>query len=140
VLNSLIIKSSVLYVVLLSLLYALLAVTLCLTHLDLWVRLSILSLILLSFSHHLLLDALRLSSAAWISLSLNENQLVAGFRSGEIRSGVVMARSVITPYCVVLCARLEGRKLPACTVIFHDAMEPEAFRQLRVRLKYDCSM
>jgi hypothetical protein len=140
VLNSLIIKSSVLFVLLLSLLYTLLVATLWMTQLDLWVRLSILSLILFSFSHHLLLDALRLSSSAWIFLSLNENQLVAGFRSGATRSGVVMAGSVITPYCVVLCARLEGRKLPACTVIFHDAMEPEAFRQLRVHLKYDCSM
>jgi hypothetical protein len=139
-LNSLTIKSSVLFVLLLSVLYVLLVATLCLTHLDIWVRLSILSLILLSFFHHLFLDALRLSPASWISLSLNENHLVVGFRAGDVLSGVVMERSVITPWCVVLCARLEGRQLPACTVIFRDAMQPEAFRQLRVRLKYDCSM
>jgi hypothetical protein len=135
-LNSFVIGSSCLFTLLLCTLYALLISTVLLTHLDLWVRISISSLIILSFIHHLTLDALRSSSKSWVALTLNENQLVVGLRSGISISGVLMQRSVITPACVVLCAKLDGYPLPACTVIFRDAMPVEAFRQLRVRLKY----
>jgi hypothetical protein len=134
--NSFVIESSRLFVLLLSMLYALLIATVLLTYLDLWVRISISFLILLSFFHHLTLDALRSSSKSWIALTLNDNQLVAGLRSGISINGVLMQRSVITPACVVLCARLDGYHLPACTVIFRDTMPQEAFRQLRVRLKF----
>ena len=117
-------------------LYVLLITTVWLTHLDLWVRISISSLIILSFLHHLLLDALKLSSTSWVSLSLNDNQLIVGLRSGVAMSGVLMQSSIITPACVVLCAKLDGYKLPIYTVIFRDTMPQEAFRQLRVRIRY----
>jgi hypothetical protein len=134
--NSFVIGTSRLFILLLSALYVLLISTVLLTHLELWVRISISSLILLSFFHHLFLDARRSGAKSWVSLTLNERQLVVGLRSGIAISGVLMQRSVITPACVVLCARLDGYHLPACTVIFRDAMPQEAFRQLRVRLKY----
>jgi hypothetical protein len=117
-------------------LYALLIATVLLTHFDLWVRISISSLIILSFLHHLFLDALRSSSKSWVALTLNDNQLAVGMRSGISINGVLMQNSVITPVCVVLCAKLDGYKFPVCSVIFRDAMPHEAFRQLRVRLKY----
>lgn len=134
--NSFVIKSSRLFVLLLSTLYALLIATVLLTHLDLWVRISISSLIILSFFHHLTLDVRRSSANSWVALTLNDNQLVVGLRSGVEINGMLMQRSVITPVCVVLCAQLDGYHLPACTVIFRDSMPHEAFRQLRVRLKY----
>jgi hypothetical protein len=135
-LNSFVIGSSRLFIFLLSALYTLLISTVLLSHLDLWARISISSLIILSFIHHLTLDALRSCSKSWVSLVLNENQLVVGLRSGTSINGELMQRSVITPACVVLCAKLDGYKFPVCSVIFRDAMPAEAFRQLRVRLKY----
>ncbi len=135
-LTSFAIKPSRLFFLLLSALYALLLASVMFTRLDLWVRISISALIGLSFFHHLTLDVWRSSAKSWVALTLNDNQLVVGLRSGISINGVLMQRSVITPVCVVLCARLDGDLLPVCTVIFRDAMPVEAFRQLRVRLKY----
>ncbi|OGT24518.1 MAG: hypothetical protein A2342_01555 [Gallionellales bacterium RIFOXYB12_FULL_54_9] len=130
-------RPSRIFFLLLLLLYVMLFVVVSLTALVLWSRILLNVLIILSFIYHLTLDVLLLRRASWISLVLDENRLVVGLRGKDALSGELAPRTVITPYAIVICVRLEHVKLPICRVIFCDALNKEDFRLLRVRLKYD---
>lgn len=106
----------------------------CLTNLVFWARTSLALLIVVSLTHQLYLH-LR-AKQSWRSFSLNKKQLVVNTLGGETLSGEVIGQTVVTPLCVVLCARLAGCKRTVCQVVFPDAMQAEAFRELRVRLRF----
>jgi len=72
---------------------------------------------------------------SWRSFSLDQKHITVSTQGGELY-GEVVHHTVVTAHCVVLCARMEGYKLPACQVIFSDALPDEVFRELRVRLRY----
>ncbi|MFA6062211.1 MAG: protein YgfX [Gallionella sp.] len=124
------------FFLLLLFLYATTLVVVCLTELALWARISINILIIFSFIHHLTLDVLLLRSASWRSIALDGLHVVVATGSRDPISGELSARTVITPYVIVLLIKQERHFMPACRVLFCDAMKKEAFRQLRVRLKY----
>lgn len=124
------------FFLLLLFLYATLFVVVCLTALALWARILINILIVFSFIHHLTLDVLLLRPASWRSIELDGHHVVVATRSHEPLSGELSPRTVITPYVIVLFVKQERHFMPACRVLFCDTMKKEAFRQLRVRLKY----
>lgn len=124
------------FFLLLFFLYATLIVVVCMTVLELWAQILINTLIVFSFIHHLTLDVLLLRPTSWCSIALDGHHVVVATRSRDPISGELSARTVITPYVIVLLIKQERHFMPACRVLFCDSMRKEAFRQLRVRLKY----
>ncbi|NCN23076.1 MAG: hypothetical protein COZ77_02095 [Gallionellales bacterium CG_4_8_14_3_um_filter_54_18] len=80
--------------------------------------------------------ALLRDKSAWLSFSINQKRVLINTRGGDEWVGDIMHRTLVTSHCVVLSVSLDERKFPVSQVIFWDAMPVEAFRQLRVRLKY----
>ncbi len=131
-----VIKPSRMFALLLLAVHLPVMISVCLTPLVFWARLCLSLLILLSLFHHLYRYVLLRARHSWRSFSLNQRQLVIGTRGGETLNGDVTHRTVVTALCVVLCARLDGYKLPVCQVIFRDALPDDVFRELRVRLRF----
>ena len=93
--------------------------------------------VLVSLAFHLARDAFLMLSASWCSLSVGEGgaaTIVA--RDGSVLTGQVAGGSVITPWFVVLRIRPEGKRRSVARVLFPDALERDAFRELCVRLRY----
>lgn len=126
------IKPSRMYGILLLVVHFLLIYTLSLTNLALIVRYSLSLLVLLNLLYQLHHKVLMRNKLSWHHLSLNQNQLLVNGPDGL--SGELSHRTVVTPFCVVLCVRFKGQS--ACQVIFFDAMKTAEFRELRVRLRF----
>jgi hypothetical protein len=107
-----------------------------LTNLARMAQLSLALLISLSLLHHLYRHILLRSKHSWCAFSLDQKHLLIHTRGGIELAGFVAANTLVTPLCVMLCASLDGHKLPVCQVIFPDAMHADAFRELCVRLKF----
>lgn len=128
------IRISRIFVSLLFVVHLLAILSVCLTNLVLWARASLALLIVASLIHQLYCH--RRAKHAWRSFSLNQKQLVINTLGGETLNGELMHQTVVTPHCVVLCASVNDHKRPVCQVIFRDAMQADAFRELRVRLRF----
>lgn len=128
------IKPSRIFVLLLIALHQLAILSVCMTNLVLWAQLALSAAISISMMHHLYRHVW--ANQAWRALSLDKKQVLIHTLGGEQLSGILAHQTVVTPGCVVLCARLDGHKLPVCQVIFRDAMQADAFRELRVRLRF----
>jgi hypothetical protein len=131
-----VIRPSRIFSSLLLVIHLLAVISVCLTPLPGWARLSLSLLITISLFYHLYRYALLRARYAWRSFSLDKKTVTVSTQGGGELYGNVAHSTVVTAHCVVLCARLEGYKLPVCQVIFSDAMPDEAFRELRVRLRY----
>lgn len=118
------------FVALLLAVHLLAMITISLTDLPVWARISIVLLIAASLIHHLR------SKQSWRSFTLDQRRVTVTTLGGSVLSGELAQQSVVIPYCVVLCARLDGARFIVCQVIFPDAMQKEAFRELRVRLRF----
>ena len=129
-----VIKPSRTFCWLLVAVHLLVIVSIYLTNLVLWARIVLALLIVFSLFHQLYCHVRARQS--WRSFSLEQKRVVVNTAGGEELNGEVVHGTVVTSHCVVLCARLEGDKLPVCQVIFRDAMQADAFRELRVRLKF----
>ncbi len=127
-----VIRPSRTFVLLLLAVHLLVILSVCLTNLVLWARLCLSVTILFSLLHQLYRHAW--AKQSWRTFSLDKKTVVVNTLGGEQLNGELTHQTVITPGCVVLCARL--RELPVCQVIFRDAMQADAFRELRVRLKF----
>ncbi len=125
-------KPSRTYVLMLFAAHLAAAITILLTNLPLWARICLVLLIAssLSYQWH------RYMHAGWQSFSLEQGHLRIKTRSGFESMGMVLDRTVVIPFCIVLCAKLDGTMLPVCQMIFRDALQTDAHRELRVRLKY----
>lgn len=106
--------------------------TVCLTSLAVWARFFLVLLIAASLFYQLY----RYWHTSWRSFFLDQRQLRINTRAGETRQGRVLHQTLVTPCCVVPCARLDGYRWPVCQVVFRDAMSMDAFRELRVHLKF----
>jgi len=126
------IRPSATYVLMLLVVHLLAVASIFLTNLALWARLCIALLIFAS----MLLQIYRHMRTGWRSFSLNRRRVAVSISAGNILDGELAHQTVVTPCCVVLCVSLKGRALPVCQVIFPDAMQADAFRELRVRLKF----
>ncbi len=127
-----IIKPSKTYLLMLFVVHLAAFVTVCLTNLVVWARFCLALLIAASLFYQLY----RYWHTRWRSFFLDQRQLQVNTRSGETRQGSILHQTLVTPCCVVLCARLDGYRRPVCQVIFRDAMQAEALRELRVRLRF----
>jgi len=127
-----VLKPSRIYLWMLLLTHLLLAVAISLTHLPTWSRIGLVLVVAASllYQWHLHLHA------SWQSFFLEQRNLRIRTQSGFEKMGMVLDRTVVIPFCVVLCARLEGARRPVCPLIFRDALPKDAHLELRVRLKF----
>lgn len=89
--------------------------------------------LMFALRHH----AWRLTPAAVVGLHLEpEGKVVFLRRDGLVLEGLLLGSSFVSPWLTVLNLRPEGRRRSVPLVILPDAVEREAFRQLRVWLKW----
>lgn len=93
-------------------------------------------LIVLSLSYYLARDVFLIFSDSWHEISLDQNSVSVVARDGSKLIGQIAGKTIVSPYLVLLRIKPEGRYRPVSRVIFPDAMDMDAFRELRVRLKF----
>lgn len=122
--------------ILLALMHLLAAFSVAAVPVPLSVSAVLILAVLASLSFYLARDALLLLPGSWRSLSVVEGRAAVVTRNDSELSGSVEGGSVATPYFVVLRFRPEGRRASVARVIFADAMDREAYRELCVRLRH----
>ena len=132
------VKPSLRFALSLLVLHMLAATVVFMTAMPLLVKLVILLLIALSLIYYLAVRTfvLLLLPSSWREISLSPDGLSVIARDGSDFLGKVTSNTVVSPYFVVLCVRLEGHRLLTSRVIFPDALSADAFRELCVRLKF----
>ena len=130
------IKPSVRFATILLLSHAIAASVVYMTAMPWTARLAVFLLIALSLSYYLARDAFLVFSGSWRELSLDQSSVSVVARDGSKLIGRVTEKTIVSPYFVLLRIRPEGRYRPVSRVIFPDAMGGDAFRELRVRLKF----
>lgn len=130
------IKPSQRFAVSLLLLHVVAAIVVCVTAMPLPPKLAMLLLISVSLFYYLARDALLFLPDSWREISLEQNAVSVITRDGSSVVGHVANQTVVSPYFIVLCVRLEGHRMMVSRVIFPDAMGPGAFRELCVHLKF----
>lgn len=130
------IRPSKVFSILLILLYLFAIQSVLLVSFPRYLQLALCGVLFLSLLQQLFQHVFLRAQSSWRSFAITERQLTLVTQDGTELNGEVMASSVVTPFCVFLSIRLEGQFLPVSQAIFFDAMDKEAFRALRVQLKY----
>ena len=130
------VKPSLRFALSLLVLHMLTATVVFMTAMPLLVKLVIFLLIALSLIYYLARDALLLLPGSWREISLSQDGVSVIARDGSGFFGQVTNNTVVSPYFVVLCVRLEGHRLLTSRVVFPDALDPGVFREFCVRLKF----
>lgn len=130
------IKPSARFATVLLLSHAVTASVVCMTAMPWAAKLVAVLLILLSLSYYLARDAFLICPDSWCRVLLDQGCVSVIARGGSKLVGQVAGKTIVSPYFVLLRIRPEGRYRPASRVIFPDAMDGDAFRELRVRLKF----
>lgn len=120
----------------LILLYFLADTAVWLTQLSARVQVALTALLLFGLSYQLYRHVLLRADASWQTMVLSGRQLTVRTRAGEEFTGSVTGGTVVMPLAVFLGVVPEGKRLPLYQAIFFDAMPAEAFRALRVQLKF----
>ena len=130
------VKPSPIFAVLLLFMHTTAATVVYLTAIPLPATLAMLVLIALSLIYHLSRDVFLLLSNSWCEISPVQGGLSVVTRDGAGFTGQLENKTTVSPYFIVLRVRLEGRRLRVSRVIFPDALEEGAYRELCVQLKY----
>jgi hypothetical protein len=130
------VKPSPRFAMLLLLFHLVVATVVYVTVMPLAVRLAMLLLIALSLFYYLARDALLLFRNSWCDISFAQGCVSVIARDGSGFAGQIANETIVSPYFVVLRIRLVGRRMPVSRVIFPDAMNAGAFRELCIRLKF----
>ncbi|WMJ07360.1 protein YgfX [Nitrosomonas sp. sh817] len=94
-------------------------------------------LIIISLIHYVRKDALLMANNAVTELVLTENsQCVATMRSNKKIVCNILNNSFVSPYLSVLILQPEGNFFTDSITILPDGIDDEAFRQLRVWLRW----
>ncbi len=128
-----VIKPSRCFVSLLLALHALALVSLWFTNLAVLLQMVLSLPVLLSLRYHL--DRVT-GRQSWRAFSLDKLRVVVVNGGGEELAGLVLDQTVVTPYLVLLRVKLDGRRFAVNQIIFPDALQDDAFRELRVRLRF----
>lgn len=100
-----------------------------------WAQLGVALPVLLSLFYHIHRHALLLGKQSWRAFLLEQKRVLLVTKNGEEFSGEVSPWTVVTPYFVLLRLKLAEQRLPVSQIIFPDALQAGAFRELCVRLK-----
>ena len=130
------IKPAPRFAMLLLLFHGVAASVVYMTAMPLAARLAMLLLIFLSLFYCLARDVFLLLPDSWREISFDQGSVSVVTRGGSDFVGQVASETVVSPYLIVMCLRLEGRRLLVSRVIFPDALDAGAFREFCVRLKF----
>ena len=111
-------------------------IVVCLVIMPLPVKSTLLLLVVLNLTYYLLRDVFLLLPNSWREVALVPDRLLITVRDRVKVDGQIAERVIVTPYFVVLRANLEGQYFTDSRVIFPDALDKGAFRELCVLLKF----
>jgi toxin CptA len=104
------------------------------------VKIAVVPVFLGSLVFSIRLHAWRLAPSAVISLELDDEcPVVFQLRDGRELEGELLGSSFVAPWLTVLNLRPAGRWRACHVVILPDAVDREAFRKLRVLLRWKCA-
>lgn len=129
------IKPSPIFAALLLFIHTTVAIVVYLTALPPPAALAFYLLITLSLIYHLTRDVLLLLPNSWREVTLDPDGLSVLARDGSVLFGQLESNTIVSPYFLMLRVRLEGRRLLVTRVVFPDALDAGAFRELCVKLK-----
>lgn len=130
------IKPSIRFATVLLLSHAIAAFVVYVTAIPWAARLALYLPVVLSLPYFLARDAWLISPDSWREISLDRGGASVVARDGSTLIGRIAGSTLVSPYFVLLCLRPEGHYRAISRVIFPDAMDREAFRDLRVHLKF----
>jgi len=100
------------------------------------VRLGLWALLGWSLCRALRIHAWRNAASALVALELDHDGTAAvRFAGNEVWHETRIIAWFVHPWLTLVSLRVDGRKIPVSLAIAADAVEPEAFRRWRVRLK-----
>ena len=129
------VKPSLRFAVSLLLLHMMAAAVMYATAISWPAKLAMFMLIILSLTYYLARDVLLSLRDSWLDISLDQKDVSVVTRDGTSLLGQVANKTFVSPYFVVLCVKPEGRQLVS-RVVFPDAMDTGAYRELCVHLKF----
>lgn len=99
-----------------------------------------LSLVIAAAAYHSLSrEALRRNASSIVAIILHPDCRCAfTTRDGTEAEAELLDSSFVSPALTVVNLHPHGRRLARHVIIFPDAVEPTAYRKLRVRLKWGC--
>jgi hypothetical protein len=130
------IKFSMRFAMLLLILHMIAAMLLYVTAMAPEARMAMLLPVLLSLFYYLARDVFLLLPDSWHEIFLDQGEVVIVTRRGSKLIGRIVNTTAVSPYFIVLRIKLEGSHLLQSRVIFPDALNVGAFREICVRLKY----
>lgn len=131
------IKPSLRFALSLLFLHMAAAITVYATAIPPVISLVIMLLIALSLLYYLARDVFLSLPDSWREISFDQSGLSVVTRDGSGFVARVSNTTVVSPYCIVLRGKVDGRRFSASRVIFPDALSAGEFRELCVRLKFD---
>lgn len=102
----------------------------------LWIKLAAMAVVVFATTWHVM-HALQRTAHSCIALSMDSKgtwQLMT--RNGNRYAATILSSSFVMPYLTILNCSLTGRWLQYHVVILPDAVDREAFRRLRVWLRW----
>jgi len=93
-------------------------------------------LILVSLLYYLARDVLLLLPGSWREVLPDRNGISVVTRDGSRLAGRAAARTFVSPHFTVLHISAEGRRRTVARLIFPDALDKDAFRELSVYLRF----
>lgn len=104
--------------------------------LALWFKLVLVALVV-GFSTYHVMDVLLHFSRSLVGLELNsKGELHVRRKDGKKQSATVVANSVVLPHLTILNLKIGNNRWHGHILITPDRVEPDAFRQLRVWLRW----
>jgi len=130
------VKPSLRFAVSMLLLHTMVATVVYATDMALPAKLVLFLLVALSLIYYLARDVLMMLPDSWREISLDQRDISVVVRNGYGFLGQVADKTMVSPYFVVICVRLEGHHRLVSRVIFPDSMSAGAFRELCVHLRF----
>ena len=104
--------------------------------LPLWAKILLVLLVLVSLLYHVWHDAWLLALSSNKTLLLDGDMILLVARNGDRVTARILADSLVTPFITILNVLPQGSYLARSVIILPDSLDAEAFRQLRVWLKW----
>lgn len=86
--------------------------------------------------HYLLRDVLLILADSVVVLSFRGDQASLISNAGSDYTGKIIRQTIVTPFLTILIMLPDNHRLSRSVVIFSDGMDTEAYRELRVRLRF----
>ncbi|MDP1636988.1 MAG: hypothetical protein Q8K74_10885 [Candidatus Nitrotoga sp.] len=104
--------------------------------LPLWAKILLVLLVSVSLLYHVWHDAWLLALSSNKTLLLDGDMILLVARNGDQVTTRVLADSLVTPFITILNVLPQGSYLARSVIILPDSLDAEAFRQLRVWLRW----